>query len=145
MNFFISILGWFLWNWAEFSVVKQEGDGSEYESDILKFVNAATVLDDNTKIIVSQGIKAILKSPVTLRMYAKTHYETWIGSLGCIFLLLWIGARNLSVDPLAPLFGVETKLGWNDLYLVGSGVVWDAFIFGFKKVRKFFKKKESEL
>jgi len=145
MNFFISILGWFLWNWAEFSVVKQEGDGSEYEPEIVKYINASNGLDDNSKTLLANGVRMILKSPVTLKMYAKTHYETWIGSLGCIFLLLWIGARNLSVDPLAPLFGVEAKLGWNDLYLVGSGVVWDAFIFGFKKVRKFFKKKESEL
>lgn len=145
MNFFISILGWFLWNWAEFSVVKQEGDGSEYEPGLMLFIKTNEELSDHHKTILSEGIRMILKSPVTLRMYAKTHYETWIGSLGCIFLLLWIGYRNLSVDPLAPLFGVESKLGWNDLYLVGSGIVWDAFIFGFKKVRKFFKKKEAEL
>lgn len=110
MNFMISILGWLLWNWAEFTMAKADMD------------------DDGNP-----------NTNLSVREYANSHYPTWIGSLLCIPLLLWIGYRNLSIDPLASIVGVESSIGWNDLYLVGAGAAWEAFIFGVKKVRKFYK------
>lgn len=143
LNFMISLLGWFLWNWAEFSLAKQDGDGSEYSAGLLRVVNECPGLSDHQKEFLTVGIKGILKAPVNLIMYAKTHYETWIGSLGCIALLLWVGYRQLNIDPFASMIGINS--GWNDLYLIGSGAAWDALIFVFKKIKKFFKNKESEL
>jgi hypothetical protein len=116
MNFFISLLGWFLWNWAELTVTKAQFD------------------DDNDE-----------KTKFKIREYAYTHWTIWIGSAACIFLLLWVGYKNLSIDPLAPVFGVNTKLGWNDLYLLGSGAAFDAIIYATKAIKKFFKKKEAQL
>lgn len=114
MNFMISLLGWFLWNWAEFSITKESNDETEH------------------------GEKAF-----PLRAYLRTHWETWVGSFFTIFLLLWIGHRQLNLDPFEVVTGV--KLGWNDLYLLGSGAAWDAIIFILKKVKAHFRKKESEL
>lgn len=143
MNFMVSLLGWFLWNWAEYSIIKQEGEGSQYSQPIVKLLDSAGIPDDvRLKLIVN--IQAILKAPITFGQYAKNHYETWVGSLGCIALLLWFGYTRMDINPFASLIGLESK-GWNDVYLLGSGVVWDAIMFAFKRVRKFYKKKESEL
>ena len=111
MNFMISIVGWFLWNWAEFSITKEAGDESEKK--------------------------------ISLPHYAQGHWETWIGSLVMTTVLLWVGHRQLNLDPFEVVLG--TKLGWNDLYLLGSGAAWDAFIFGFKWVKNFFKKKSADV
>lgn len=79
-----------------------------------------------------------------LREYRKRNWDGWIGSLLCVPLLLWIGFRQMSIDPFAELL-VGHKIGWNDLYLLGSGFAWEALIFGIKKAKSFFKKRASEL
>jgi len=143
LNFMISILGWFLWNWAEFSIAKQEGDGGEYTERILRVLSETPTLTVEQKSFLTIGIKGVLRSPINLRAYARTHWETWVGSVACIALLLWVGYRQVSLDPFEVVVG--TKLSWSDLYLLGSGFAWDAIIFAFKKGRNFFKKKEQEL
>jgi len=110
MNFCISLLGWFLWNWAEFSIDKEKDEAT---GKTISFIQ-----------------------------YAKSHFKTWIGSFFCILLLLWAGWRQINLDPFEVVIGA--KLGWNDLYLLSSGFVWDAIIFLFKKAKKYFVKKEQE-
>lgn len=144
MNFMISLVGWFLWNWAEFSVTKEKGDGDIYLARISGIVNGSDA-SETTKATLIHKIHTILGSPVSLKDYMKGHYETWVGSLLCIVILLWIMSRQISLDPFATIAGTGVELGWNDLYLLGAGAVWDAFIFGFRWVRNFFKKKTEQL
>lgn len=115
MNFLISLAGWFIWNIAEAEVEKREKDGDG---------------NPNTNFSYKQ--------------YAKDHVLIWGGSFVCIFVLLWIGARRLDISPFGDLMGVDTK-AWHDLYILASGAVFEAVIFGVKKVRAFFKKKEKDL
>lgn len=115
MNFFISVAGWFLWNLAELYIEK-----SEKEND---------------------------NDPSTnweIKLYAKTHWPLWIGSLVCVPVILWMGYRNLDINPLGSIIGLEAN-AWHDLYILAAGAAFEAFIFGVKYVKKFFKKKESEL
>lgn len=143
MNFMVTLLGWFLWNWAEYSITKQEGEGGQYVQPINKIIDSYP-FDQGQKVSMMTEITKLLKAPITLGQYARDHYETWVGSLACTVLLLWLGYTRLDINPFASLAGISTG-GWNDIYLLGSGAVWDAIMFAFKKVRKFFKKKESEL
>jgi|SRR5688572_1966824 len=115
MNFFISIIGWLVWNIAEAQIEKGDKD------------------NDN---------KA--ETAFSYKDYAKRHLLIWLGSLLCIPVLLWIGYRQLDIDPVGSLLGIETK-AWHDLYILASGAAFEAFIFAVKKVKSFFKKKESEL
>lgn len=115
MNFFISIAGWFLWNLAELYIEK-----SEKENDS----------DPETKWEV--------------KAYASSHWPLWIGSLVCIPVILWIGYRNLNIDPLGAMIGLESNK-WNDLYILGAGAAFEFFIFGVKKIKAWFKKKEKDL
>ena len=115
MNFFISILGWALWNWAEFEIKKRELDEDE---------NPHT--------------------SYTFKEFKDRKWSSWIGSLLCIPVLLWIGSKELDINPLGSLIGHES-LGWNDLYLLASGAFWEIVLFVIKKVRSIIKKKESHL
>lgn len=76
MNFFISLLGWFLWNIAELAIrdkqLREDGD----PETSLKFAE-----------------------------YANEKKYIWIGSAACIPLLLWLSAQELGLKPLAPLIG----------------------------------------
>lgn len=76
--------------------------------------------------------------------YAKSHWPLWIGSLLCIPVLLWLGYRNLNIDPLGSITGVDLGI-WNDLYILGAGAAFEGFVFAVKKVQSYFKKKEKEL
>lgn len=76
MNFIISILGWFLWNWVEL-VLRQK----ELEEDG----------DPNTNF--------------HLKEFAKKKVYYWVGSFVCCFVLLWLGTKELALTPLAPLVG----------------------------------------
>lgn len=144
-NFLISIVGWFLWNWAEYSIVKESGDGYIYKSKVGDIIRANTSISEIDKETIVLKINELFKK-ISLKDYAVTHYETWIGSFVTIILLLWIMSRQLSLDPLAPIIGTTgVPLGWNDLYLLCSGIAWDAFIFGFKYVKNYFRKKSLEL
>lgn len=105
MNFIITLIGWFLWNWAEFSITKETNEETG--------------------------------KTTPFRDYMKSHFETWIGSFVCMFALLIIGYRQMDINPLGLLIGVEVN-GWNDLYLFAAGGAWDAVIFIFKKIRNFF-------
>ena len=112
----ITFAGWLLWNWAEFSIEKEVADNDN---------------DPNTN--------------VTFRGHLAKKYTTIVGSAVCIPIILWIGYRQINIDPFASLIGVDAKLGWHDLYLLGSGAVWEAMIFVIKRIRAFFKKKVSQL
>lgn len=115
MNFFISIIGWLVWNIAEAQIEKGDKDNDG---------NAATAFSYSD--------------------YAKRHTLIWAGSLLCIPVLLWIGYRQLDINPIGSLLGVETN-AWHDLYILGAGAAFEAFIFAVKKIKSFFKKKEAEL
>lgn len=115
MNFFISFAGWFLWNLAELYIEK-----SEKEND---------------------------KDPETnweIKAYAISHWPLWLGSLVCVPVILWMGYRNFNIDPLGSLLGTELK-AWHDIYILAAGAAFEGFIYAVKKVKSFFKKKESEL
>jgi hypothetical protein len=77
------------------------------------------------------------------REYKKRNWDAWVGTAFMCPFLLWVGYRQLSLDPFEVVTGA--KLGWNDLYLLCAGVAWEAFVFGFKKAKIYFKKKTSEL
>jgi len=145
MNFMISFLGWFLWNWAEFSITKEKGDGYDQLKTLSKVVSDDATISTECKKSLLDKIGEILKRPITLREYASTHYETWVGSFATIFLLLWIGYRKLSIAPFAPLFGLEAQSTFQEFYVIAAGAAWDAFIFGFKLIKNYFGKKEKEL
>jgi hypothetical protein len=144
MNFMISIIGWFLWNWAEFSITKESGDGFVYAKKVNALIDETTITPTEKNSIMVR-LMEIFKKPLSLREYAATHYETWVGSLVTIPVILWMCSRQLNLDVFAPIAGSGIPLGWNDLYLLGAGVVWDAFIFLFKYVKNFFRKKENDL
>jgi hypothetical protein len=117
MNFMISVLGWFLWNWINFNIEKSELDDDG---------------DDKTNL--------------SLHEYKNRHWPNWIGSLMCVPLLLWVGSRQLSLDPFASVIGMPgVGLGWNDVYLIGSGALYEILIFAVKRIKKIFKKKASDL
>lgn len=115
MNFFISIIGWMIWTIAELYIEKSTKDS---DGDPL------TNWDFNG--------------------YAKANWPVWIGSLLCIPVLLWIGYRNLDINPVGSLLGTDVN-AWHDLYILGAGAFFQAFIYAVKKVKSFFKKKEAEL
>jgi hypothetical protein len=146
MNFMITLVGWFLWNWAEFTITKEKGDdGSIYMTKILSLISGTT-MNDIEKAALSAKVLELFIKPISFKDYAFTHYETWVGSGVTMIVLLWAMSRQLSLDPFASLIGVSgVPLGWNDIYLLLSGAVWDAFIFGFKWVKNLFKKKEAKL
>lgn len=75
----------------------------------------------------------------TINDFAKTNWPTWVGSFFSIFVLLWLGYRQLSLDPFEVIVGA--KLGWTDVYLLLSGAAWDAVIFGVRWIKRFFKSK----
>lgn len=98
MNFMITLLGWFLWNVAELELERRSLDE-----------------DGNPQTNFS------------LSDFVRKKKFLWIGNLACCPLLLWIGFKGLSLDPLAPIIGA--KLGWNDLYLLGAGAAFEFIIF----------------
>lgn len=112
MNFFISLLGWFLWNWAEITIkerqLREDGDPT---------------------------------TNFRLRDFAAEKKYTWIGSLACVFLLLWLGAQKLGLKPLAPILGHE--IDWNDLYLLAAGPAFEIIIFLIGQVNRILKKKAA--
>jgi hypothetical protein len=113
MNFMVSLLGWFLWNWGEL-VIKQK----QFDEDN----------DPSTNFTFSE--------------HAKKKKYGWIGSLACVPLLLWIGAKQLSLDPLAPLIG--HSLGWNDLYLLAAGPAFEIIIFFIGQIDRYIKKRAQQ-
>jgi hypothetical protein len=113
MNFFISIVGWFLWNWAQLTMEKK-------------------MLDEDGNP----------QTNFTFKDYINKQYTYWVGSLICVPVLLWIGYRNLNIDPLASLIGIDAKIGWHDAYLLGSGAAFEAVIFIVSVIRNYFKKKQ---
>lgn len=70
--------------------------------------------------------------------FKKKKKYLWIGSLGMCPLILWIGYKGLSLDILEPIVGVN--LGWNELYLLGSGAGFELLIFIIVKVKNIFAK-----
>lgn len=73
--------------------------------------------------------------------FKKKKKFTWIGNLLCCPLMLWIGYKGLSLDLLEPIIGA--KLGWNDLYLLGSGAAFEIILFIISWIRKFINKLNS--
>lgn len=139
MNFIITLLGWFLWNWAEFSITKEKGDGFEFAKRFIAILGGYAVSDDVKKSVETQ-LSQEFNKPETFRDYMRGHYETWVGSFVCMFVLLIIGYRQLDINPIGLLIGVETN-GWNDVYLFGAGAAWDIVIFMFKRVKSLIAKK----
>lgn len=80
MNFFISVLGWFLWNWAEVTIKEKQ------------------LREDGDPTTVFHIVE-----------FTKQKVYTWVGSAACIPLLLWIGSSKLGLKPLAPLLGHELE------------------------------------
>ena len=111
MNFIFSIVGWVIWNIAQAEIERRTLDD-----------------DGNPDTNFSYG------------KYAKSHLLIWVGSLFCCVFLLIVGAKQLSLDPLAPLIG--HKLVWSDLYYAGAGPAFDIFIFMVVVLRKYFKAKQ---
>jgi len=109
MNFFGTILGWLVCNLVELTLRQRE---------------LAEDGDPNTNFHIKE--------------YAKDKYLQWITSLLVGFMLLWIGAKNLNLDPLAPLTG--HALGWSDLYYLGAGVAFELIVFVVTKVKNIAKK-----
>lgn len=116
MNFMISILGWFLWTWVNFTIEKWEADDDGDDKTVFSFTH-----------------------------YKDKYWPTWIGSLACVPLLLWIGSRQLNLDAFGSLIAPGVSLGWNDLYLLAAGAAFEALIFAVKRIRKFFKNLSSKL
>lgn len=115
MNFFISLMGWAIWTIAELYIAKSAKDNDNDPTTSWNF-----------------------------KEYAKSNWPVWIGSLLCIAVVLWIGYRNLNINPIGDILGTDTKF-WQDLYILGAGPLFQAFIYLVKKVKAFFRKKESEL
>lgn len=110
MNFMLSVLAWFIWNWAELVIEQRSLDE-----------------DGNPQTNFSFGD------------FVNKKKYLWIGNLACCPLLLLIGAKGLSLDPLAPILGAD--LGWSDLYYAASGPAFEAIIFIIGKIKNFFSKK----
>jgi len=89
MNFLISILGWLIWNVAEAQIEKGDKDNDANELTAFSYKD-----------------------------YARRHALIWFGSLLCIPVLLWIGYRQLNIDPVGSLLGLEPNI--NHICL-GSG------------------------
>lgn len=66
-----------------------------------------------------------LHKPFNLGQYARETYDEWITSAVCVPLILWIGYRSLSLNPLAE---GGAAIEWNDLYYLGAGVAPEAII-----------------
>lgn len=109
MNFMISVLGWFLWNWGELELTKRE-------------------LDDDGNPNTNFGF----------REYKQKKWTTWVGSIAFIPVLLWVGYMGLDLKPLQSIMGENH--GWNDLYYLGAGFAWEAFIFLIIRAHKFLKR-----
>lgn len=78
MNFFISIIGWALFNLGEMELRKRELD------------------DDGNP-----------QTNFTFSEYAKKKRLSWIGSLLMIPVILWIGAKQIDLKPLSMLTDTE--------------------------------------
>ena len=78
MKFFISIIGWALWNWIELTIKKSELDE-----------------DGNTQTNFS------------FKEFASVKWTYWIGSFLCIFLLIWFGMNPLGLDPFGSMLGTS--------------------------------------
>lgn len=110
MNFMISVLGWFLWNWGELEFRKRE-------------------LDDDGNPNTNFGFKE----------YREKKWTSWVGSIMCVPVLLWVGYLKLDLKPLEFITG-ENHGGWNDLYYLGAGCAWEMIIFSIIRINKFFKR-----
>lgn len=108
INFSGALLGWAIWNIAEL-VIRQK----ELEEDG----------DPNTNFHFKE--------------YKQKKMWYWIGSFVCCLLLLWIGERQLSLEPLSE--ALNHKFNWNDLYYPASGAVFEVFMFLVLWVRKVLK------
>lgn len=109
MNFYGTILGWLVWNLVELTLRQRELSEDG---------------DNSTNFNIVE--------------FAKQKYLQWITSLLVGFMLLWIGAKNLNLDPLAPLTG--HALGWSDLYYLGSGAAFELIVFIVIKIKKLANK-----
>lgn len=77
--------------------------------------------------------------------YKSRNWDGWVGSLLVVPALLYIGYKQMDLNPFGTLIGVETSLSWNDLWFFGAGVVWEAIIFAYKKIKNYFKDKAAKL
>lgn len=75
--------------------------------------------------------------------YRKSHRFIWIGSFLCIPLLLWLGYAKMNLDPLEPITGA--KVGWHDLYYLGSGFAFEFIIFIIMFATDWLNKKKQQL
>lgn len=64
--------------------------------------------------------------------YAGETYDEWLTSIVCVPLILWIGYRSLSLNPLAQGLDVA-NLDWNDLYYLCAGFAPELIIKIFSK------------
>lgn len=80
MNFFITVIGWIVWNVAEMEIRRQQ------------FAN-----DNDPSTVFNFGV------------YRREKIISWIGSFFMCIILLWVGKAQLNLDPLGSLVGHELK------------------------------------
>lgn len=72
--------------------------------------------------------------------YMGIKWTYWVGSFVMIFILLWMGKIQADFSHLDPTMGQHLK--WNDLYYLAPGAGFEAFIFGVRWIRNYFKTKK---
>jgi len=88
----ISLLGCFLWNWAELTYTKKQ-------------------LDEDGNPQTNFSVKE----------FAKIKWAYWIGSFTTIFLLLWIGATKMNLHPFEVITGEKLSWN-DSYYLLSGAV-----------------------
>ena len=63
--------------------------------------------------------------------YASKTWDNWLASLAMIPILLFIGYRQMNLDPMAVIDVQHLK--WSDLYYLGSGFFTEAVMYAYKK------------
>jgi len=102
LNFLISIFGWLAFNFALFSMEKDEYDEKDQEFPISKYI--------------------------------KKHWDNWLGSLFVIPLILYIGYKQLSLNPLSPIDFEQAH--WSDLYYMSAGFAFEFLKVSINKIKK---------
>lgn len=77
----------------------------------------------------------------SFKEYMAIKWTYWVGSFVMIFILLWMGKIKIDVSQLGDIIG--TDLTWNDLYYLAPGAGFEAFIFGIRWIRNYFKKRSA--
>jgi hypothetical protein len=66
-------------------------------------------------------------------IYIKKNWDNWVLSASFVLLILWLGAKNLGLDPFGQHLEAVT---WNDLYYLLPGPLCEVAIDRYKAWRK---------